>query len=322
MLQPITNISSKYCQKTRYNYVGNSDFFASNCSPLLCYRFVSTTLTAQIPTETLSQSHRLCFIGKERDSETGFSYFGARYYDSDLMTGWLSVDPLADKYPNLSPYAYCAWNPIRLVDPDGRMIGDYYTLNGKFLKSDNTGDGKIYVVKPKNEMSILRGNFDVEKYELPSYEARQQMCNYLELKDNENNLREYGGAIWENETTGSQEIRYAEPGPEWQGGNTDGSVITNNWEKDDGFDAVGKRILTYFHSHFSGNISGDKLEQIPSETDIKNVLSYGTANRFGGARLPYNIVFGMRTREVSLYTEKGVQVTMDLDVFKNIGGNR
>ena len=33
------------------------------------------------------------FTGKERDSETGFSYFGARYYDSDLMTGWLSVDP-------------------------------------------------------------------------------------------------------------------------------------------------------------------------------------------------------------------------------------
>ena len=59
------------------------------------------------------------FTGKERDSETGFSYFGARYYDSDLMTGWLSVDPLADKYPSLSPYAYCAWNPVKLVDPDG-----------------------------------------------------------------------------------------------------------------------------------------------------------------------------------------------------------
>ena len=60
--------------------------------------------------------------GKERDSETGFSYFGARYYDSDLMTGWLSVDPMADKYPNISPYAYCAWNPVKLVDPDGREI--------------------------------------------------------------------------------------------------------------------------------------------------------------------------------------------------------
>ena len=115
----------------------NSGFFASNCSPLLCYRFVSTTLTAQIPMETLSQSHRLCFMllcynhaktttlsaqtstGKERDSETGFSYFGARYYDSDILTSWLSVDPMADKYPGLSPYAYCGWNPVKLVDPDG-----------------------------------------------------------------------------------------------------------------------------------------------------------------------------------------------------------
>ncbi|MBR3940190.1 MAG: RHS repeat-associated core domain-containing protein [Bacteroidales bacterium] len=59
------------------------------------------------------------FTGKERDSETGFSYFGARYYDSDILTGWLSVDPMADKYPGLSPYAYCAWNPVKLVDPDG-----------------------------------------------------------------------------------------------------------------------------------------------------------------------------------------------------------
>ena len=60
--------------------------------------------------------------GKERDSETGFSYFGARDYDSDILTGWLSVDPMADKYPALSPYAYCGWNPVRLVDPDGKMI--------------------------------------------------------------------------------------------------------------------------------------------------------------------------------------------------------
>ena len=67
--------------------------------------------------------------GKERDSETGFSYFGARYYDSDILTGWLSVDPMSDKYPNLSPYNYCALNPIRVVDPNGREISasnDWY----------------------------------------------------------------------------------------------------------------------------------------------------------------------------------------------------
>ena len=44
--------------------------------------------------------------------------------DHELMTMWLSVDPLADKYPNISPYAYCAWNPVRLVDPDGNEAID------------------------------------------------------------------------------------------------------------------------------------------------------------------------------------------------------
>ena len=101
------------------------------------------------------------FTGKERDSETGFSYFGARYYDSDILTSWLSVDPLADKYPNISPYAYCAWNPVKLVDPNGE---DWYeTEAGKiqyttkiisksdFEKSNIKGRylGKTYTSKNK-----------------------------------------------------------------------------------------------------------------------------------------------------------------------------
>ncbi len=59
------------------------------------------------------------FTGKEKDEETGYGYFGARYMDHELTTMWLSVDPMADKYPNISPYNYCMWNPIVLVDPNG-----------------------------------------------------------------------------------------------------------------------------------------------------------------------------------------------------------
>ncbi len=70
---------------------------------------------------TSSYEERFTFTGKERDSETGYSYFGARFYDSDLMTGWLSVDPQSDKFPNISPYAYCNWNPVKLVDPNGEV---------------------------------------------------------------------------------------------------------------------------------------------------------------------------------------------------------
>ena len=59
------------------------------------------------------------FNGKEKDYESGFHYYGARYYWSEVLTGWLSVDPMADKYPSISPYNYCVWNPIKLVDPNG-----------------------------------------------------------------------------------------------------------------------------------------------------------------------------------------------------------
>jgi len=37
---------------------------------------------------------------------------------------WLSVDPMSDKYPSMSPYNYCANNPVMLVDPDGREFVD------------------------------------------------------------------------------------------------------------------------------------------------------------------------------------------------------
>lgn len=71
---------------------------------------------------TGSFSSMYTFSAKEKDTETGYSYFGSRYYSSDLSI-WLSVDPMADKYPSMSPYVYCANNPVRLVDPNGEEIG-------------------------------------------------------------------------------------------------------------------------------------------------------------------------------------------------------
>lgn len=44
---------------------------------------------------TIGYSERFRFTGKERDEETGYGYFGARYMDHELTTMWLSVDPMA-----------------------------------------------------------------------------------------------------------------------------------------------------------------------------------------------------------------------------------
>jgi RHS repeat-associated protein len=87
---------------------------------------------------------RYTFSGKEKDVETGYSYFGARYYDSDLSI-WLSVDPLADKYPSMSAYMYVAGNPVMLVDPDGRdwfqneLTGDVYYNSDMRKGQEGTG---------------------------------------------------------------------------------------------------------------------------------------------------------------------------------------
>ena len=95
---------------------------------------------------TASYSERYTFTGKEKDTETGYHYFGARYYSSDLSI-WLSVDPMADKYPSLSPYNYCAWNPMKLVDSDGRESGDFVNEKGKVLGNDGKNDGKRYLLR-------------------------------------------------------------------------------------------------------------------------------------------------------------------------------
>ena len=60
------------------------------------------------------------FNGKEKDEETGLYYYGARYYTPDLSI-WLSVDPLSDERPNLSPFSYCQNNPVILIDPTGAL---------------------------------------------------------------------------------------------------------------------------------------------------------------------------------------------------------
>ena len=88
------------------------------------------------------------FTGKEKDPETGYSYFGARYLEHELMTMWLSVDPMADKYPSISPYAYCAWNPVKLVDLEGedwyQKGNDYYWSN-KVVSRNTTPKGCRYI---------------------------------------------------------------------------------------------------------------------------------------------------------------------------------
>ena len=99
---------------------------------------------------------RFKFTGKERDTETGYDYFGARYYLS-LLGIWMSPDPLLDEYPEISSYAYCKWNPVKNVDPDGKriVVGTWYGRGLAKLGVNNFERQTMMYLKELKEMSPI-----------------------------------------------------------------------------------------------------------------------------------------------------------------------
>lgn len=157
----------------RRNMNRGSVFFEAFLSKKTSGDFVCSISTSISSADSCS----FTFTGKEKDFESGYHYFGARYYDSEALTGWLSVDPMSDKYPSMSPYNYCAWNPVKLVDPNGDTL-DVVNKKGQFLFSldDNSPKGRSSITAKKlydkgiqwsepnadNYMPLLSVNKDIE----------------------------------------------------------------------------------------------------------------------------------------------------------------
>ena len=86
---------------------------------------------------------RYKFTSKERESETSYDYFGARYNDARIGR-WLSVDPLEEKYPGWSPYHFDGANPIRLQDLNGEEYSDFYDEAGNLVNHVEDGSNATY----------------------------------------------------------------------------------------------------------------------------------------------------------------------------------
>src|SRR5690554_5693931 len=92
------------------------------------------------------------FNAKEYDSETGNYYYGARYY-SPKYNLMLSVDPLYEMFPGISPYAYVLNNPIRYTDPTGMAAEDSDDIiirgkNGNEITIPTADDDHRYIDIP------------------------------------------------------------------------------------------------------------------------------------------------------------------------------
>ena len=116
-----------------------------------------------LPQGNLAITASYTFSAKEKDSETNLSYFGARYYTSDLSI-WLSVDPMAAKYPSLNPYTYCANNPVKLVDPNGEEV-EYNSFADRIIVGvlrifDNGFRKQFRELKKSEETYVFNKNND------------------------------------------------------------------------------------------------------------------------------------------------------------------
>ena len=90
--------------------------------------------------------------GKERDLTFGLNRinFGARVYNPTIGV-WDQVDPLGEKYTNLSPYQYVANNPLRFIDPDGRETWDVWGATTFSGYAGDDGSGTIVGRTPGKE---------------------------------------------------------------------------------------------------------------------------------------------------------------------------
>ncbi len=72
------------------------------------------------------------YNGKELDRTNGLDLYdyGARWMDSKIGARFTTMDPMCEKYYDISPYAYCAGNPVNRIDPDGRSV----IITGKYTK--------------------------------------------------------------------------------------------------------------------------------------------------------------------------------------------
>ena len=158
---------------------------------------------------TSSEDMPYKFNGKELDQETGLYYYGARYMNP-VTSIWYGVDALTEKYPSIGGYVYCAGNPVRLIDPDGKgwiqtEAGIYYNPKVHSQRDISKHDsqwglryiGETYQDK-KRGISYRDDGSILFRNETDAYNHMWNNADNLWRTPKNKNGREVGGFILDN----------------------------------------------------------------------------------------------------------------------------
>ena len=229
-------------------------------------------------------NERYKYTGKERDEETGNDYFGARYYAA-YTPMWLSPDPLMDKYPSISPYAYCNWNPLKFVDPDGKKIT--IAPNGLFERiAQRFGFSVGYVKKVQQDLEYLK----------TVNPTTRGMVEQLENSDNEHIIR-FPQKKWNNSKPFCSE--------DFNNHKGQGSVVDydpDNWKSKNGDKRNPRAGLGHELRHSldidkgTGTLESEngiplmEVDAINTENQVRQQTGDAKRTTYGGKEIPSNLL--------------------------------
>ena len=114
--------------------------------------------------------------------------FGARMHDPAAMR-FSTPDPLMEQYPSLSPYTYCAANPLKYIDVNGLAIYDIDSNGNVIRVTPNSNHDIINMVGTGRQLTL--NSICIEKFGTSSYysDGSYGFFDYYRIRGDENSHR-------------------------------------------------------------------------------------------------------------------------------------
>jgi RHS repeat-associated protein len=215
----------------------------------------------------MANTNRYTFSGKEKQTvrNLGFLDFGARMLDAEIGR-WFVIDPLAEKYYSVSPYAYCMNNPLKYIDPNGEDIVLY-------------GSGEYMLAVLQELLKLMK-------------ESKEGACQVQQAIQSEKTL-----VIFDpHYEVDHAEIKYGDGTYSTLG--FDLSKVNGTYdESDGGVEHNAQTVLGHEISHFNSNmnmgdklsvnnnISADEVHAVEVENRIRKDLGMQERTHYGGVNV-------------------------------------